>query len=327
MYFSTSCWGVVPQQFLICKFIFVPMQVSFSSKCKFLFVPQFPIHFVNYHWRTKKRGIFFSKKTAESIYKKDDKRSHRHSLQDDSNDQGTIPCWHSTAHLSFQGFPPRSTLDKSPPKRGWITADGASTQHCVYWEEYGNPSGEVVLFIHGGPGGGTNPTLTGYFNPNRYRIILFDQRGCGKSTPHVSEEPLAALTDNTTQHLLNDILELRRELNILTKMHLFGGSWGSTLALIFAIEYPELVSSLILRGIFLVKRKDLDYFYQGNAELYHRDPLETKLAPTCFFPMPGRILLRLFHRRSEVIWSRRIRKYFVRCVEPKRNWRLKNKRR
>eukprot|EP00759_Apiculatamorpha_spiralis_P007418 PhF_6_TR14511/c0_g1_i1/m.23050/K01259/pip; proline iminopeptidase len=150
--------------------------------------------------------------------------------------------------------------------------------HNVYYEEYGNKLGEPIFFIHGGPGGGTTPALSGFFDPTRYRIVLFDQRGCGKSIPSASVgDSDSALQGNTTDDLISDILKIRDVLGITSKIHLFGGSWGSTLALAFAIKYPELVQSLILRGIFLIRKVDLDYFYQGNAAAYHLDPFDAKL--------------------------------------------------
>src|SRR4051812_44502431 len=109
-----------------------------------------------------------------------------------------------------------------------------SPRHDVYWAEYGNPAGEPVLFVHGGPGGGTQPLHARFFDPQRYRIVLFDQRGCGNSLPHAAHDAEAALRDNTTGHLIADMLALRAHLGIRTKMHLFGGSWGSTLSLAYA---------------------------------------------------------------------------------------------
>src|SRR5690606_29930665 len=104
-------------------------------------------------------------------------------------------------------------------------------RHDVYWAEYGNPHGEPVLFVHGGPGGGTEPALARFFDPQRYRVVLFDQRGCGRSRPSAAADPDAALRDNTTLHLIEDMLALRHHLGIQGKMHVFGGSWGSTLSL------------------------------------------------------------------------------------------------
>jgi proline iminopeptidase len=157
--------------------------------------------------------------------------------------------------------------------------------HEIYWAEYGNPQGEPVLFLHGGPGGACGAKDARFFDPQRYRIILFDQRGCGKSKPNVAHDPKAGLADNDTPHLIEDIEKLRDKLNIRGKMHVFGGSWGSTLALAYAIDHPENVQSLVMRGIFPVRKVDLDYFYQGNAATYHSNPLDTTVAGAyIFFP-------------------------------------------
>jgi proline iminopeptidase len=156
-------------------------------------------------------------------------------------------------------------------------------RHQIYWEEYGSGDGEPVLVMHGGPGAGCHKSLARFFNPDRYRVILFDQRGCGKSTPSArDDDPTAALTDNTTEHLIGDVLRLRRELDIHGKMHVFGGSWGSTLALAYAIAHPDTVQTLILRGIFLCRRADVDYFFQGNAADFALDALA--------MPVPGTYL-------------------------------------
>ena len=153
--------------------------------------------------------------------------------------------------------------------------------HHIYWETYGNPEGEPVLFVHGGPGGGTSPVMARFFDPDRYRIILFDQRGCGQSIPSAADDdPVPALTDNTTPHLVADIIKLRKALSINGKMHVFGGSWGSTLSLAYAIAHPDTVATLILRGIFLCRRKDLDFFYQGNAVYYKDNPDDARLPGT-----------------------------------------------
>ncbi|TZG28070.1 prolyl aminopeptidase [Sphingomonas montanisoli] len=145
--------------------------------------------------------------------------------------------------------------------------------HRLYWEEYGDPAGEPVMFLHGGPGGACAPAMARFFDPTRYRIILFDQRGCGKSEPTVATDgPDIALTRNTTDDLVDDIRKLRHALGITGKMHVFGGSWGSTLALIYAIRHPDDVATLILRGIFLGEREDLLYMYQGNAATYAAQP-------------------------------------------------------
>ena len=172
----------------------------------------------------------------------------------------------------------------NPPfiRSGHLTASGFS-DHRIYWEEYGTLAGEPVMVMHGGPGAGSHSSSTRFFDPQRYRVILFDQRGCGKSTPSASEDdPRAALTDNTTQHLIDDVSALRHELNINGKMHVFGSSWGSTLALAYAIAQPATVQTLILRGVFLCRRADVDYFFQGNAAEFAVDPLA--------MPVPGAYL-------------------------------------
>lgn len=132
------------------------------------------------------------------------------------------------------------------------------TRHSLYLEESGNPQGQPVLFVHGGPGGGTSEYNRRFFDPEKYRIILFDQRGCGRSTPH------AELTDNSTPHLIADIEAIREFLQIESWL-LFGGSWGSTLSLLYAQDHPERVSGLILRGIFLCRDQDIHWFYQQGA--------------------------------------------------------------
>lgn len=144
--------------------------------------------------------------------------------------------------------------------------------HSLHIEECGNPAGIPVLFIHGGPGGGYSAIHRQYFCPQRYRIILFDQRGCGKSRPH------ACITKNTTAHLIEDIEKIRRHLTI-DKWLLFGGSWGSTLALLYAQTYPERVLGLILRGIFLCREQDLNWFYQKGADQFYPEYWEDFIAP------------------------------------------------
>ncbi len=149
--------------------------------------------------------------------------------------------------------------------------------HALYWHEYGNPEGEPIMLLHGGPGVVNNQKIAQLFKPERYRIILFDQRGCGKSIPNIEESPDAALTRNTTPDTIKDIEKLRQSLGIRGKMHVYGGSWGSTLALAYAIKHPDNVKSLTMRGVFLGRKKDGDYYYQGNAEHYHERPLDTSI--------------------------------------------------
>jgi proline iminopeptidase len=137
-----------------------------------------------------------------------------------------------------------------------------SDLHELYFEESGNPAGKPVVFLHGGPGGGTEANHRRYFDPAAYRVVLFDQRGCGKSTPH------ASLVDNTTWDLVRDIETLRAHLGI-ERWQVFGGSWGSTLALAYAETHPERVAELVLRGIFLIREQEIAWFYQrGTSALF-----------------------------------------------------------
>jgi proline iminopeptidase len=145
-----------------------------------------------------------------------------------------------------------------------------SELHTLYYEQSGNPNGKPVVFLHGGPGGGTNPKCRRFFDPAVYRIVLFDQRGCGKSTPH------AELTDNTTWHLVNDIERIRTHLGI-DRWQVFGGSWGSTLALAYAQTHPDHVTELVLRGIFMLRRWELEWFYQKGCDALYPDAWETYL--------------------------------------------------
>jgi proline iminopeptidase len=144
--------------------------------------------------------------------------------------------------------------------------------HTLYYEEAGNPQGRPVVFLHGGPGGGCQPHYRRYFDPQKWRIILFDQRGCGKSTP------FAELKENTTWDLVEDIEKIRRELKI-DKWSVFGGSWGSTLSLAYAISHPENVTALFLRGIFMLREKEINWFYQDGASYMYPDAWEKYLAP------------------------------------------------
>lgn len=146
----------------------------------------------------------------------------------------------------------------------------------VYWEESGNPGGKPVVFLHGGPGGGTAPFHRQFFDPQAYRIVLLDQRGCGRSTPHIADG--AGLETNTTWHLVADIEALREHLGI-DRWQVFGGSWGSTLALSYAQKHPERVTELVLRGIFLLRRKEIDWYYNGAAGYIYPDEWEKFLAP------------------------------------------------
>ncbi len=163
----------------------------------------------------------------------------------------------------------------------------------VFWEQSGNPGGKPVVFLHGGPGGGTSAWHRRFFDPDRYRIVLLDQRGCGRSTPHASE-PGADLAYNTTWHLVADIELLRRNLGI-DRWQVFGGSWGSALALAYAEAHPEAVSELVLRGIFTLRRHELEWFYEGGASALFPDLWQGFLAP---IPVLERSrLIEAYHRR------------------------------
>lgn len=147
-----------------------------------------------------------------------------------------------------------------------------SDLHTIYYEQSGNPDGKPVVFLHGGPGGGTIPTYRQYFDPEKWRIILFDQRGAGKSKPH------AELRENTTWELVSDIEKLRSHLHI-DRWVVFGGSWGSTLSLAYSQTHPDRCLGLILRGIFLLRRKEILWFYQAGASWIFPDAWEQYLAP------------------------------------------------
>ncbi|MEK7265697.1 MAG: prolyl aminopeptidase [Pseudomonadota bacterium] len=144
--------------------------------------------------------------------------------------------------------------------------------HEIYYEVSGNPQGKPAIVCHGGPGGGTTPSMRRYFNPDKYRIVLFDQRGCGKSTPY------AELEGNSTWDLVADMEKLRRHLDI-GKWQVFGGSWGSTLALAYAETHPEKVTELVLRGIFTLRLAELLWFYQEGASWMFADAWEKYLEP------------------------------------------------
>jgi proline iminopeptidase len=143
--------------------------------------------------------------------------------------------------------------------------------HSIYWERCGTPGAKPAVFLHGGPGGGFSPTHRRLFDPARYDVLLFDQRGCGKSTPH------AELEANTTWHLVADIERLR-EMAGVEKWQVFGGSWGSTLSLAYAQTHPERVSELVLRGIFTIRKVEIDWYYQHGASLIHPDKWESFVA-------------------------------------------------
>jgi proline iminopeptidase len=160
--------------------------------------------------------------------------------------------------------------------------------HSLYWELCGNPEGVPAVFLHGGPGAGCSPDHRRLFDPARYNVLLFDQRGCGRSTPH------ASLEANTTWDLVEDIERLRRLVGA-EKWLVFGGSWGSTLALAYAETHPDRASALILRGIFTMRQTELDWFYQQGASMIFPDKWEEFLAP---IPEDERgDLVAAYHRR------------------------------
>ncbi|SMX32503.1 prolyl aminopeptidase [Maliponia aquimaris] len=137
--------------------------------------------------------------------------------------------------------------------------------HTLYVEQCGNPKGQPVIVLHGGPGGGCSPAMRRYFDPQAYRVVLFDQRGCGRSRPH------ASVTHNTTWDLVADIERIREALEI-DEAVVFGGSWGATLALVYAISHPDRVRQLVLRGVFLMTRAELKWFYGGGAGQFWPEP-------------------------------------------------------
>jgi proline iminopeptidase len=160
--------------------------------------------------------------------------------------------------------------------------------HTLYLEQSGNPNGYPIIFVHGGPGGGTSPLQRRFFNPKKFRIILFDQRGCGKSRPH------ASVDHNTTWDLVNDIEAIRQHLS-LSKFAFMGGSWGSTLALIYAINHPDRVTNMVLRGIFLMRQKELDWFYGGGTGAIFPEAWDRFISP---IPVHERgNLIEAYHKR------------------------------
>ena len=152
---------------------------------------------------------------------------------------------------------------------GWLPTGGP---HEIFYEECGNPAGKPCVILHGGPGGAINPTMRRFFDPAKWRMALFDQRGCGRSRPN------ASLEDNTTWSLIEDIERLRIHLGV-EKWTVFGGSWGSTLALAYALTHPERVEALILRGVFLLTPRELRWFYQEGASMLFPDAWERFCAP------------------------------------------------
>jgi proline iminopeptidase len=172
-----------------------------------------------------------------------------------------------------------------PYDHGWLKV---SELHEIYYEQCGNPDGKPVVFLHGGPGGGGDTRPRRFFDPARYRIVILDQRGCGRSRPH------ASLVNNTTWDLVADIELLRGRLGI-ERWQVFGGSWGSTLSLLYAQTYPQRVTELVLRGIFMLRREELQWFYQHGASELFPDQFAHYLAP---IPADERHdLMGAYHRR------------------------------
>ena len=175
----------------------------------------------------------------------------------------------------------------TPPLRSGLLA--VSELHRIYWEESGNPDGLPVIFLHGGPGAGASAACRGFFDPARYRIVIIDQRGCGRS------EPLAETRENDTWALVSDLERVREMLGI-DRWLVFGGSWGSTLALCYAQTHPERVTGLILRGIFLGRQSEVDWLSEaGGASWIHPEQWQRYLAPIP--PDEQRKLVRAYHRR------------------------------
>jgi len=172
-----------------------------------------------------------------------------------------------------------------PYRTGYLRV---SPVHELYFEECGNPKGKPALFVHGGPGAGAGKDSRRFFDPKRYRIVLFDQRGCGRS------RPAASLEDNTTWDLVADIEKLRTHLKI-ERWLVFGGSWGSTLALAYSQTHPQRVTEIVLRGIFMLRRAEIDWFYQSGAHALFPDRWEDYLA--AIPPAERGDLVQAFYRR------------------------------
>jgi proline iminopeptidase len=187
--------------------------------------------------------------------------------------------------VSAQGVRRGLFPENEPFASGWLPTGAA---HEIYYEECGRPDGKPCVILHGGPGGAINPTMRRFFDPTRWRMALFDQRGCGKSRPN------ASLQDNTTWALIEDIERLREHLGV-ESWCVFGGSWGSTLALAYAITHPERVDSLILRGVFLLTDKELRWFYQEGASMLFPDAWERFCAPIP--PAERDDMMAAYHRR------------------------------
>ena len=161
-------------------------------------------------------------------------------------------------------YPPRQPYNEGELK--------VSDLHTIHFEESGNPEGKPIVLLHGGPGGGCPPFYRQYFDPEKWRLVMFDQRGCGQSKPH------AELQENTTWDLVNDIEKLREYLNI-HQWVVFGGSWGSTLSLAYSQTHPDRCKGLILRGIFMLRQKEIRWFYQEGASYIFPDAWEEYVKP------------------------------------------------
>ncbi len=227
----------------------------------------------------------------------------------------TARAWDTVSKMESQGEGAEAARSErglygpiEPYETGYLlVGDG----HRVYYEQSGNPDGKPVVFLHGGPGGGSAAWHRRFFDPDRYRIVLLDQRGCGRSTPHASD-PAADLRFITTWHLVADLEHLRRNLGI-DRWQVFGGSWGSALALAYAEAHPASVSELVLRGIFTLRQAELEWFYEGGAAALFPDLWEQFVAP---IPVLERHrMIEAYHRRltdpdpavhvsAGVAWSR-----------------------
>lgn len=185
------------------------------------------------------------------------------------------------------GFPSHGRLHPQVEPYDRRTID-VGDGHEIYVEQCGNPEGPPVIVLHGGPGGGSSPYMRRFFDPEHYRVILFDQRGCGRSRPH------AEIRANTTPHLIADIELLRAALDIGPAV-LFGGSWGATLALAYAQAHPDAVRHLVLRGVFLGMRRELDWFYGGGAARFFPDRWESFVAPIPQDERPD--MIAAYHKR------------------------------
>jgi proline iminopeptidase len=172
-----------------------------------------------------------------------------------------------------------------PYDSGYLSVDA---RHALYFEQCGNPAGKPVVLLHGGPGAGCGAKMRRFHDPSKYRIVLFDQRGCGRSTPH------ADLVDNTTWDLVADIERLREHLRI-ERWQVFGGSWGSTLALAYAEAHPGRVTELVLRGIFMLRRWELEWFYQEGTSRLFPDAWDKYLEPIP--PVERGDLISAYYRR------------------------------